>query len=61
MGLIGTFWREWEPHLSLWAGIGVLYLWRPSDLVSAIILAATGGPAVRDAIVSVLGALRGGK
>ena len=58
--LVSKFWAEWEPHLSLWAGVGVVVFGPKQDpIISIIILTATGGPAVRDAIVSVLKAWKG--
>ncbi|MDE2096963.1 MAG: hypothetical protein KGL39_06930 [Patescibacteria group bacterium] len=62
--LLSRFWNEWEPHLALATGVSVVAVMRwfghPfSETVEVLIVVGFGGPAVRDAAVSVVKAVKG--
>lgn len=62
--MVGVWWFELEPHLSLFGAFSVLAYMRfqghPFDLlIEILMLTIAGGPAARDAIIAVLKAWKG--
>lgn len=62
--LASVFWEQWEPHLAFFGAVGVLALLHHQakafdPVVEVIILVVAGGPAARDAAVSVIQAWKG--